>query len=235
MRFAYLFTLISFVLPIGYIIVRIIQAPTVAPMDGESVRIKSDYVLMLVECLLGIVVIHLPSLLERRFHFELPTALYLLYIVFLYCAIFLGEVRDFYYAVPQWDTILHGMSSIMAGVFGFTVVAMLNRDERIAINLSPGFVALFAFCFAVTLGTLWEIYEYSFDGLLGMNMQKFRTSDGVVLSGHAALVDTMKDIIVDSIGALVASAAGYFSLRKNRGWASEIIAKYCDKRACGQS
>lgn len=230
-RWAYLITLASFILPIGYIIYRIIQAPVVAPEDSLGVRIKSDYVLMLVECMLGIVVIHLPSLLEKQFKFELPTALYLMYILFLYCAITLGEVRDYYYHVPHWDTILHTMSSVMAGVFGFTVVAMLNRNENTAISLSPFFVALFAFCFAVTLGILWEIYEYSFDGLLGLNMQKFRTADGTLLVGHEALTDTMKDIIVDTLGALAASVAGYFSLKSKHGWCSDIIAKYCEQDA----
>ncbi len=229
-RIAYLVTLLSFILPIGVIIFLIIQAPEVAPEGSATVRVKTDYILMLVECLLGIVVIHLPSILEKQFHFELPTALYLMYILFLYCAIFLGEVRDFYYRVPHWDTILHAMSSVMAGVFGFTVVAMLNRNERIAINMSPFFVALFAFCFAVTLGSLWEIYEYTFDGLLGMNMQKFRTAQGVVLAGHEALGDTMKDIIVDTLGALFASIAGYVSLKAKHGWCTDIIEKYCDKR-----
>ena len=233
-RVAYLFTLVSFILPVGFLIYRVLQAPVSAPQNSPDVRVKSDYVLMLVECMLGVVVIHLPSLLEKRFRFELPAALYLMYILFLYCAIFLGEVRDFYYQVPQWDTILHAMSSVMAGVFGFTVVAMLNRNERIAISLSPGFVALFAFCFAVTLGALWEIYEFTFDGLLGLNMQKFRTADGTVLSGHAALADTMKDIVVNTLGALAASLAGYFSLRSGRGWCSDIICKYCDKKEQAQ-
>lgn len=229
-RAAYLFTLVSFILPIGIIVYLMATAPVSAPPDSPGVRVKSDYALMLVECLLGIVVIHLPSLLEKQFSFELPTALTLLYIAFLYCAIFLGEVRDFYYRVPHWDTILHAMSSVMAGVFGFTVLAVLNRQARIAVNLSPKFTALFAFCFAVTLGVLWEIYEFSFDGLLGLNMQKYRLADGTVLSGHAALVDTMKDIIVDAAGALLASITGYFSLRSGRGWCSDIIGKYCAKR-----
>lgn len=226
-RGMYLFTLVSFILPLGFIVYQIASAPATAPLDSPGVRVKADYALMLLECLLGIAVIHLPSLLRHRFHFELPTALTLLYIIFLYCAIFLGEVRDFYYRVPHWDTILHAMSSVMAGVFGFTVVAVLNRAERIAINLSPFFVALFAFCFAVTLGLLWEIYEFSFDGLLGLNMQKFRTADGTLLSGHAALTDTMKDLIVDALGALAASVTGYLSLRSNRGWCMDIVQKYC--------
>ena len=232
-RLAYLITLLSFILPVGVIIYLITQAPAAVPEGSSGVRVKSDYILMLVECMLGIIVIHLPSMLERRFHFELPAALYLMYILFLYCAIFLGEVRDYYYRVPHWDTILHAMSSVMAGVFGFTVVAMLNRNQRIAISLSPFFVALFAFCFAVTLGSLWEIYEFTFDGLLGMNMQKFRTADGVVLAGHEALADTMKDIIVDTLGALFASIAGYLSLKAKHGWCTDIIEKYWDKRKAG--
>lgn len=229
-RTVYLFTLASFILPVGVIILRILEAPASTPPGSPDVRVKTDYILMLVECILGVVVIHLPSLLERRFRFELPTALTIMYIAFLYCAIFLGEVRDFYYLVPHWDTILHAMSSVMAGVFGFTVVAVLNRNERVAIQLSPIFVALFAFCFAVTFGVLWEIYEYAFDGLLGLNMQKFRTPDGTVLSGHAALSDTMKDIVVDTLGALAAALTGYFSLRNNRGWCTDIIQTYCEKR-----
>ena len=226
-RIAYIFVLVSFVIPIGYLVYRIAVTPAVVPVEE---RTRADYLLMLLECVLGVVVIHLPSVLEKRFRFELPTALYLMYILFLYCAIFLGEVRDFYYVVPHWDTILHTFSSVMAGAFGFIVVAMLNRDEHTAIRLSPFFVALFAFCFAVTIGTLWEIYEFSFDGLLGLNMQKFRLADGTVLAGHEALSDTMKDIIVDCLGALAAAAAGYFSLKSRHGWASDMIMRYCEEK-----
>ena len=68
-----------------------------------------------------------------------------MYLVFLYCAIFLGEVRDFYYRVPHWDTILHTFSGIMLGFFGFMVIDILNRDKNTSVNLSPIFVSLFAF------------------------------------------------------------------------------------------
>ncbi|MEG1523927.1 MAG: hypothetical protein RRZ24_09025 [Clostridia bacterium] len=227
-RIIYLSVLFSFIIPIVFLILRIIMSDSV-PAESADVRSKADYLLMLLECVLGVVVIHLPSFLQKRFKFELPTALYLMYILFLYCAIFLGEVRDFYYLVPHWDTILHTFSSVMAGAFGFIVVATLSRDEHTAISLPPLFVALFAFCFASTIGTLWEIYEFSFDAILGLNMQKFRLADGTLLIGHAALGDTMKDIIVDVLGALGASIAGFFSLRNNRGWASDMITQYCNK------
>ena len=223
-RTIYIVTLVSFIIPIIFLICRLIVPPVDA--SDPDMRTRADYVLMLLECLLGVVVIHLPSVFEKRLRFEMPTALSIMYILFLYGAIFLGEVRDFYYRVPYWDTILHALSSVMAGSLGFIVVATLNRDRHVAMNLSPKFVAIFAFCFAVTIGVLWEIYEFSFDGLLGLNMQKFRLADGTVLVGHAALTDTMKDLIVDSLGALVSAAAGYFSIRKNAGWLSEIIEKH---------
>ena len=227
-RYMYLIVFLSFVIPIVYLIFRIVfYSHFPVKEDGRSI---ADYSLMLVQCALGVVIIHLPTLLEKRFQFELPTVLYLMYIIFLYCAIFLGEIGEFYYLVPHWDMILHGFSSIMAGAFGFIVVALLNRNNHIAMNLSPLFVALFAFCFAMTLGVLWEVYEFTFDGILGLNMQKFKTHDGMVLVGHEAIVDTMKDIIVDGIGALCASVAGYASLKKGRGWASDAIIRYTERK-----
>lgn len=227
-RIIYIFVLFNFIVPVGYLVFRLSFWNEEAAQALE--RTKADYALMLLQCLLGIVVIHLPTFLSRRFRFELPAVLYIMYIIFLYGAIFLGEVRSFYYVVPHWDVYLHAFSSLMSGVFGFMVVALLNRNERVQINLSPFFVALFAFCFAVTIGAVWEIYEFSFDGLLGLNMQKFITAEGEVLIGRAALTDTMKDIIVDCLGALAASIAGYFSLKNGKGWASELIAQHSQKR-----
>ena len=104
-RVLYYFVLLSFLIPIIYLIYRI---STVAPgVVGEGMKSRADYVLMLVQCALGILVIHLPSFLAKKLKFEIPTALYIMYIIFLYCAIFLGEVRSFYYNVPHWDDILH--------------------------------------------------------------------------------------------------------------------------------
>ncbi|MEE1280111.1 MAG: hypothetical protein UHH95_04690 [Oscillospiraceae bacterium] len=217
-KFLYFTVLISFIFPTVFLIGKIIIISLSTIVDPRPI---SDYILMLLECILGIVVIHLPSFLERKFSFEIPKTLYIMYLIFLYCAITLGEVRDFYYKVPHWDSILHGFSSLMSGTFGFMVVDILNKDRHTTFTLSPLFVAIFAFCFGATIGTLWEIYEYSFDGMLGLNMQKFRLADGTELVGHAALSDTMKDIIIDSLGALIASVIGYFNLKIEKRRAAE--------------
>ena len=212
----YYLVLISFIVPIAFLIYRI------TTMDGAESAIgphsRADYVLMLVQCILGLFVIHIPSILSHRLKFDLPGFLFIMYILFLYCGIFLGEVRSFYYNVPHWDDFLHAVSSMMTGFFAFMAVTILNRDENLIFRLSPFFVALFAFVFSVAIGAVWEVYEFVADGILGMNMQKFITGEGVVLVGHAALTDTIKDIIVDIIGALVSSVIGYISIKHSMRW-----------------
>ena len=213
---AYFFTMLSFIGPIAYLIFKIIFGSF--DTIGEGFNTKADYALMIAECVLGIIVIHIPSLLAHKFKFEIPFFLYIAYIIFLYCSIFLGEAQSFYYKIPHWDTVLHAMSSLMLGFFGFMFITILNRDEHTLMRLSPFFVSLFAFCFAVTIGAIWEIYEFTMDGLMGFNMQKHSTANGVPLEGHLALVDTMKDIIIDAIGAFSASLMGYIGLKQNKKW-----------------
>ena len=226
-RFVYSFTLFSFILPIAFIIYCLcIWNEAVEAVTG---RTYADYVLMLMQCLLGIVVIHVPMLFSRQFRVELPTPLYVMYIVFLYAAIFLGEVRSFYYKVPYWDSILHAFSSMMTGCLGFMLVALLNRSEQTKLSLSPFFVAMFAFCFSLAVGAVWEIYDFFSDALLNTNMQKFITAQGEIVLVHEALTDTMHDFVIDALGALLASVTDFFSLRSGKGWASDLITTYSSK------
>ena len=212
LKILYFVVLASFILPLIYLSVQIAFAPAV---DDDSMQ-KSDYILMIVECMLGIIVINIPSMISKTLKYDIPVFLNVLYMIFLYCAIFLGEVRRFYYVVPHWDVILHCMSSMMLGLFGFMFVYLINKDKKTAMSLSPFFVALFAFCFALSIEIMWEIYEFTFDGLLGLNMQKFRLEDGTLLTGREALGDTMKDIIIDAVGSFIATVIGYVSLKNGK-------------------
>lgn len=205
---------ITLLLSIGFSAYMTFTAPEAAEAVPEGMRLRSDYLLMLTQCLLGLVVMFLPALLEKRLRITVPNYIYVMYFIFLYCAIYLGEVRSFFYVIPQWDTFLHGFSAMMLGSLGFSLVSILNDSEKTHVQLSPLFVGLFAFCFAIAMGALWEIYEFSFDGLLGMNMQKFRLEDGTLLIGHEALRDTMEDIITDALGALIVSVVGALTMKK---------------------
>ena len=217
------FVVISLALSAVYVIVMIILAPSHTESSLPDTRAKSDYVLMLVQCILGIFAMTLPGMLEHRVHIKIPSKMLVLYALFLYGAIYLGEVRSFYYVVPYWDIILHFFSGGMLSTLGFSIIVLLNRTDHIPVNLSPIFISVFTFCFAVTLGAIWEIYEYSMDGLLSLNMQRFALMDGTELVGHAAISDTMQDIIVDCLSALIISAIGYLSLRFRKGWIERFL------------
>ena len=211
--------LISLILSIGFAVIRLIQSPTDGTDLGE--KHKSDYILMIVQCLLGIGAMMLPAALGRRWRLEFPSLMVILYVVFLYAAVYLGEVRSFYYKYKNFDSVLHASSGAMLGALSFSVVQLLNRSSRV--KLSPAFVAIFAFTFASTLGIFWEFYEYTVDGLLGLNMQKFLMEDGTPMVGRAALRDTMKDFMVNSIGSGAMSIIGYISLKYQKGWVEKLI------------
>jgi hypothetical protein len=218
-------SIIVFVLLVGsaiFVGIRLFMAPS----DAQWERPKGDYVLMLVQCTMGAFIMLLPGILAHRFRLEIPSAMYLIFALFLFCAIYLGEVRSFYYRIPYWDSVLHCFSGAMLGALSFSALALLNKTDRIPLSMSPLFVVVFAFCFSMTLGALWEVYEYTFDGLLSMNMQKFALEDGTLLEGRAALADTMKDIMINAVGALVTSLIGYSSMKLGGGRLNHLLIRF---------
>ena len=206
-----------------FVIVMLVRSPWETKSNEPNARTKGDYSLMLLQCVLGILAMFLPSMLEHRIKIIIPSRMMIMYALFLYGAIYLGEVRNFYYVIPYWDTILHMSSGGMLGALGFSVIVLLNNTDRVPINLSPVFVAFFAFCFAIAIGVAWEIYEFTFDGLLGLNMQKFALQDGTLLVGRDAVSDTMQDLIVDVVGAGAISGLGYISLKYKKGWVERLL------------
>ncbi|MEG0494167.1 MAG: hypothetical protein RR696_13310 [Clostridia bacterium] len=203
----------TLVLSAIYSLVRMLLAPDALPDGQDYTHLKSDYLLMLIQCLLGLAVFSLPALASRKWKLEIPNFISIMYYLFLYCAIILGEVLDFYYLVPHWDTILHFFSGAMLGALGFILVEWLNASEKVRVSLSPAFISLFAFCFALSCGAIWEIYEFSCDTLLGLNMQKYATGAGEQLMGRLALKDTMKDLVIDALSAALMAVLGFVRIK----------------------
>ncbi len=140
-----------------------------------------------------------PVLAQRRLGIRLPVRFFAWIVVFVFATIFLGEAFDFYNRFWWWDVVLHGGSAMAFGLIGFLFVFMLFQGDRYA---APAWaVAFMSFSFAITIGALWEIFEFAMDQVFGLNMQK------------TGLVDTMWDLIVDTIGAGVGATAGFFYLR----------------------
>ena len=198
-------------------------------------------------CVLTLVLFTVPSFIEKNWHIDIPSTLEVIILLFIYSAEISGEIRSYYINIPGWDTVLHTITGFLSAAIGFSLVDIINRNERTKLYLSPLYVAIGAFCFSMTMGVLWEFFEFSMDWFFGLDMQKdtiintintvvldpTRSNKVVTITGITStavngvdlgingyldigLIDTMKDLFVTLIGALVFSFIGFFYV-KNRG------------------
>lgn len=198
-------------------------------------------------CVLVLVLFMLPSLIAKRFEIEVPNALEIIIVVFIFAADILGEIAALYLYIPIWDSILHAINGFICAAVGFALIDLLNREEKINLTLSPLFVAMVAFCFSMTVGVVWEFFEFSMDAIFHMDMQKdtwvrsinsvelneeirnvarHLDIDSVYVNGEPlgdgaryldiGLIDTMKDLFINFVGAVVFSVFGWLFIR-NRG------------------
>lgn len=205
-------------------------------------------------CILTLILFALPSFIERRLHIDLPDALEVVIVLFIFAAEILGEIREYYLTVPFWDTMLHTINGFLFAAIGFSIVNILNKDKHTSLSLSPFYMAVTAFCFSMTIGVLWEFFEWGMDVIFHFDMQKDTVltaistvdlnpeghnvpyivqgiKDTIVvfedgsqrslqLGGYLdiGLQDTMKDMLVNLIGAVVFSIIGYFYVKtKGKG------------------
>ncbi len=142
---------------------------------------------------------YVPRVLASAIQVRLPLQFEAIITVFVYASIFLGEAGDYYDKYWWWDTLLHAGSAFIVGFFGFLILFLLQSRQKI--QASPLLISIFAFSFGLAIGALWEIFEFAVDNLFGLNMQK------------SGLPDTMGDLIIDTVGAGIASFIGYLNLR----------------------
>ncbi len=148
-------------------------------------------------CLLALVLFVLPALMERRLHIDLPNTLEIIILLFIFAAEILGELQSYYLTYPYWDTMLHTTCGFLTAAIGFSMIDILNRNSRTKFNLSPIYCAVAAFCFSMTVGVLWEFWEFTMDRLLRMDMQK----DTIITAFYSTALDpTMQNIAVPVIG-----------------------------------
>lgn len=201
-------------------------------------------------CALSLILLLMPNFVSKRLKIVLPSTLEIIIMLFIYAAEILGEINSFYVRVPHWDTMLHTINGFLCAAIGFCLVDMMNRSDRFSFQLSPLYLAIVSFCFSMTVGVLWEFFEFSADYFLGMDMQKDTVvnaihsvnldptltntvihirdiadtivvhSDGTQqalgLGGYldVGIIDTMKDLFVNFIGAVVFSIIGFFYVKE---------------------
>ena len=200
-------------------------------------------------CIFTLVLFLIPAFVESNFGVRVPSTLEIIVLLFIFAAEILGELGDFYVKFTFWDTMLHTINGFLCAAIGFSLVDMLNRNERFSIQLSPLYLAIVSFCFSMTVGVLWEFFEFSGDYFFGMDMQKDTvihainsvnldptlsnivvhvrdisdviivhsdgTKEALGLGGYLdiGIIDTMKDLFVNFIGAVVFSCIGYFYVK----------------------
>ena len=192
-------------------------------------------------CLLTLVLFMIPSFMEGKLKIDVPNVLEVIILIFIFASEILGEIGEYFVNVTNWDVMLHTTTGFLAAAVGLSLVELLNGSRRVSMKLSPLFVALVAFCFSMTIGVLWEFFEFGMDHLFNMDMQKdtvihtirsvtlnpegknipvtIDNITSVVVNGKdlgiggyldIGLIDTMKDLFVNFIGAVVFSVFGFF-------------------------
>lgn len=202
-------------------------------------------------CVLVLVIYLLPQFVENRLNIDIPTTLEVVIFVFVFAAEILGELQSYFIKYSNWDTILHTSSGFLCAAVGFSLVDLLNRSDNVKVQLSPGYLAITAFCFSMTIGILWEFIEFSADRLFLLDMQKdtivnrissvsldptnsnisitVKGIKDVILvtdSGEQALglggfldiglYDTMEDLFVNFVGAVVFSVVAFFECKSEK-------------------
>ena len=149
-------------------------------------------------CALTLVLMIMPSVVQVTFKMEFPSTLEIIILLFIFAAEILGEIASFYIHFPYWDTILHTLSGFLCAALGLSLVEILNRDERLKFQLSPLFMAIVAFCFSMTIGVLWEFFEFGMDSFFHLDMQK----DTVITSISSTYIDpthSNKRVMIENI------------------------------------
>lgn len=196
-------------------------------------------------CILTLILLIVPSFIQINLKIELPTGLEITILLFIFAAEILGEIQAYYIKFPFWDTVLHTINGFLMAAIGFALVDILNRSKKITFQLSPAYLAIVAFCFSMTIGVVWEFFEFGMDMFFGLDMQKdtivhsihsvmldpaggnvptgIEGIEDVIVNGQSlglggyldiGLIDTMKDLLVNFIGAVVFSIIGYFYVKK---------------------
>ena len=142
-------------------------------------------------CVLTLILFMMPSVLEKKLDITLPNTLEIIILLFIYAAEIMGEIGAYYVTFPYWDTVLHTLNGFLCAAIGFSLLDILNRHSEARFHLSPLYLAIVAFCFSMTIGVLWEFFEFSVDRLFHMDMQK----DTIVHTISSVMLDpTNKNI-----------------------------------------
>ncbi len=247
------------VVGIVYVVIRLL---VLVSMVIQAVQGRYENVAL---CVMTLLLLLLPTVVEDTFKVDFPDVFEIIVMVFIFAAEILGEINAFYTRIPGWDTVLHTINGFMCAAIGFAIVDLFNRNKQYTFKLSPMYLAITSFCFSMTIGVLWEFFEFSMDWFFGFDMQKdyiihaissvsldptgmnkvihvkditdviVVTADGgqqaLGIGGYldVGIIDTMKDLLVNFIGAVFFSVIGALYARGRDRKAGKIASQFIPK------
>jgi len=167
------------------------------------------------------IVILIPWIIESRYHIDIPDYLEVILLAMLFIGVVLGFLNDYYVDVKGFDKFTHTLSGITLSIIAFQTLYILNQSTKISFKLGSLALSIYAFTFSITLLVVWEFYEFTIDTIAyrldettQRNMQRYQwINDSISFPQDYGLYDTMIDLIVGAIGALVVVVIGYFLLK----------------------
>ena len=159
-------------------------------------------------CLLSLILFLIPSFVSQNFGIQLPETLEIIVLLFIFAAVILGEIYSFYVRISFWDTMLHTINGFLCAAIGFALVDILNRSTRFRFQLSPLFLVVVAFCFSMTVGVVWEFFEFFMDQVFLLDMQKDFVVNTVSSAMLSPIDSAAPDIIRDIVDTVIITADG---------------------------
>ncbi len=227
-----------------FLVYFILRLLVIGALILSAIRGEYEHVFV---CILSLLLFLAPAFIERKLKIDFPGTLEVIILLFIYSSAILGEIRNYYMIFPYWDTMLHTVNGFLFAAIGFSLLDVINRDAHFKFQLSPLYLTIVAFCFSMTIGVLWEFFEFGCDMFLGTDMQKdfvvhsfssvtldpnmsntpilVDSISSVLVNGKElgldgyldiGLIDTMKDLLVNFLGAVIFSIIGFFYV-KSRG------------------
>jgi len=162
-----------------------------------GIKLKAFKCIIIVFLLLGYRFVQVIT--NIKFHDLLKLSL----LIFIFMAMFLAEILNFYSRIPIFDKILHSLSGAMLFFVGQALYKRVEKSQKV-IKSNTTVMILFSMFFSIAMAGCWEIFEFSMDRLLGYHLQ------------NDSLFDTMGDIICGTSMAIITAILSFVLFRVKR-------------------
>lgn len=148
----------------------------------------------------------LPHLIFRVFRKPPVAEMITLWFLYSTLAFTIGMALQGYHILPYYDKLVHTLSGAFFSFLGLLIFILLMPQRTIG-KAESRVAAAFSFSFSMMIAAVWEIYEYILSLFTTLDPQNVLTT---------GVHDTMQDILVCLIGAVLFFLPEYFYFRKGR-------------------